>query len=486
MELLTRVRRFVRQHDLIRPESRVLAAVSGGADSTALAHVLRDLDRAGELRLAGLVHFNHQLRASADRDEQFVAQLAASLGVDALIDREDVAARARRERRSLEDAARAARYAHFERARLASGADLVALGHTRDDQAETVLLRLVRGAGPRGFAGMYPRNGPVVRPLLDCRRDELRAWLAGNQLAFVEDESNADVSIPRNRIRAELLPLLAERFNPAIVDVLADEADLAREAWAWMDDQSAQLADRVVRPAAGTATAARSASHAGTTREIDIATLAAAPVALQRAVLWRVMRDTAGHRSIAFHHIEAARRLMELEAGDRRIDVPGHRVERIGGTLVLTGRGAATVGRPVAKAPNLFRYPLSIPGEVTLPDTGVVVSAEHGDAGAIVRNGRDGHVAFVRSDLCGGSLAVRNRRPGDRFRPAGLGGRKKLQDYFVDRKIARGRRDSVPIVVDDADRIVWVAGYGIDEAFRVTDGSQGVVILTFKAVGGSA
>jgi tRNA(Ile)-lysidine synthase len=451
----------------------VLAAVSGGADSTALAHMLRDLDRAGDLRLAGLVHFNHQLRASADREEQFVVQLAASLGVDALVDREDVAARARRERRSLEDAARAARYAHFERARLTSGADLVALGHTRDDQAETVLLRLVRGAGPRGLAAMYPRNGRVVRPLLNCRRDELRAWLAGNRLAFVEDESNADVSIPRNRVRAELLPLLAGRFNPAIVDVLADQADLAREAWAWMDDQSALLAERVVR-------------STGAAREIDIAALAAAPVALQRAVLWRVMRDAAAHRSIAFHHIEAARRLMDVGAGDGRIDAPGHRVERIGGTLVLTGRGAAAVGRPVVKPPNLFRYPLSIPGEVTLPDAGVVVSAEHGDAGAILRNGTDSHVAFVRGDLCGESLAVRNRRPGDRFHPAGLRGRKKLQDYFVDRKVARGRRDSVPLVVDDADRIVWVAGHGIDQAFRVTDGSQGVVILTFKAVGGSA
>src|SRR5262249_33978735 len=156
-----RVRQFVRQHDLIRPESRIVAAVSGGSDSTALVHVLAHLDRAGELRLTGLVHFNHRLRASADRDERFVAALAASLGLPALIDGENVAARASRERRSVEDAARAARYAFFERARRASSADLVGVGHTRDDQAETVLLRLVRGAGPRGLAGMYPRNGRV-------------------------------------------------------------------------------------------------------------------------------------------------------------------------------------------------------------------------------------------------------------------------------------------------------------------------------------
>jgi tRNA(Ile)-lysidine synthase len=472
------VRQFLRRHDLIRPESRVLAAVSGGSDSTALAHILREFDRAGELRLTGLLHFNHQLRASADRDEQFVAQLAASLGVPSLIDREDVAARARRDRRSIEDAARAARYAFFERSRVAAGADLVALGHTRDDQAETVLLRLVRGAGPRGLAGMYPRIGCVVRPLLECRRDDLRAWLAARRFAFVEDETNADVSIPRNRVRAELLPMLAARFNPAIVDVLADQADLARDTWAWTDDQAGQLAARVVRSLEG--------PEREVVRAIDRAGLWAAPVALQRALLWRVMSHTAGHRSIGFHHIEAARRLIEPAAGDGRVDAPGQRVERIGDTVVLTGRRAGAVGRVAAKPPNLFRYPLSIPGEVVLPDGGFVVSVERLEGDATAGKRSDGHVAAVRADLCHGSLAVRNRRPGDRFRPIGLKGRKKLQDYFVDRKIARRERDGVPIVVDETDRIVWVAGYGIDEAFRVTHRSQPVLIFKFKAVGGSA
>src|SRR4051812_20529529 len=192
--MIAAVRAFIRQHDLIPTGGRVLAAVSGGSDSTALAHILRELDHAGELQLAGVVHFNHQLRASADRDQQFVRELAASFGVACIIDREDVAARAARERRSLEDAARTPRYAAFERARASAGVEIVALGHTRDDQAETVLLRLLRGAGPRGLAGMFPRNGGVVRPLLALRRDQLRAWLAERGLPFVEDETNADVS----------------------------------------------------------------------------------------------------------------------------------------------------------------------------------------------------------------------------------------------------------------------------------------------------
>ena len=158
-------------------------------------------------------------------------------------------------------------------------------------------------------------------------------------------------------------------------------------------------------------------------------------------------------------------------------------MERIGGALVLTGRPAGTAGRRAAAA-NLFRYPLSIPGEVVVPDAGIV-SAEP-LAGAAVRSAGDRSAAMVRADLCGGSLVVRNRRPGDRFRPVGVGGRKKLQDFFVDRKIARERRDAVPIVADENDRIVWVAGYEIDEAFRVTDCSQPVLLLKFKALGGSA
>jgi tRNA(Ile)-lysidine synthase len=493
MQVLERVREFIGQHDLIGRDARVLAAVSGGSDSVALAHLLHDLDAAGELHLIGLVHFNHQLRASAAADERFAAAVAESLGRSILVDRADVAARARRERRSIEDAARAARYEFFERARLSSNADVVALGHTRDDQAETFLLRLVRGAGARGLAGMHPRNGSIVRPLLGCRRQDLRDWLGTRTVPFVEDESNSDVSIPRNRVRAELLPLLEARFNPGIADVLADEAEIAREAWEWMDAAAADLAATLVRSSSG--------PRGELVREIDIARLSAAPLALRRAVLWRTISDVAGRRPVAFGHVEAAIRLISRASrADARdgdgIDLPGQRLQRIGPRLVLRGRRPGTIGRPAAEpqeATNVFRYPLSIPGEVVVPEAGWRVSVEPLGAGgelatasATMCSDGENNVAFVRGDLGHGSLAVRNRRPGDRFRPVGLCGRKKLQDFFVDLKIARGQRDSIPLVVDERDRIVWVAGYGIDEVFRVTESAQAVLILKLKALGGSA
>ena len=485
--MLQRLRQFVRDHQLFTAGTRIVAGVSGGSDSVALAHLLHELDRAGEVKLAALVHFNHQLRAAAGDDERFVARLGESLGVPVAAGRADVAAIARAERRSIEDAARKARYEWFERARADFSAASVALGHTRDDQAETFLLRLVRGAGPRGLAGMHPRNGAIVRPLLSCRRRELREWLAARNLAFVDDETNVDVAIPRNRVRAELVPLLEQRFNPSVVDVLADEADLARELSSWVDALAGEQAARLVR----------SLDRRGgcEVREIEITALNELPMPIRRAVLHRTLSELAGSRAIGFWHVDAAIRLTD-EFGDRCVDLPGQRLERIGCRLVLTGRSADTIGRAAASEPNLFRYPLSIPGEVALPQAGCVVSAElaggaaHSDAsataGSRVQAPARRDTALVRADLAAGSLAVRNRRPGDRFRPAGLDGRKKLQDYFVDRKVARDRRDHVPIVVDESDRIVWVAGYEIDEAFRVTDPAQAVLILKLKSLGGSA
>jgi len=495
MRIIERVRRFIAQHDLLRAESRVVAAVSGGSDSMALLHILRELDRAGELRLVGVAHLNHQLRSSATRDEQFVVQASSAFGLSCVTDRDDVADRARRERRSLEHAGRLARDAFFERARMELAADRVAVGHTRDDQAETFLLRLLRGAGPRGLSGMHPHSGRIVRPLLDCRRGELRSWLTATRPLrtcvaadasparecvlpgeYLDDETNEDVSIPRNRVRAELLPLLADRFNPAIIDTLADEAALMRDLWIWAEEVSAPFLQ--------------------TPETLEIAALRGTPLALRRLIVWRALTAASGGRQISFDHVASVVRLIEADPDaehaveDKVVDAPGLRVQRIGGRIVINKRMRSV---NLAAPANLFSIPLSIPGEALVPGTGLVVSVEdpgavHPAGGSVRRAGSvapnatagNGPEAVVQRDRVQGSLVVRNRRPGDRFHPVGLGGSKKLQDLFVDRKLPRAERDWVPLVVDQTDRIVWVAGYGIDEAFRVTDPSQAVLVLRLR------
>ena len=473
MTLRDRVRRTIVRHNLARRETRLVIAISGGSDSVALAYLLKDLAEDGLLAVAGLAHFNHQLRPEAGEDEQFCRDVATVLGWPIVVDREDVAALARTKGVSLESAGRTARHGFLERARLELSADRVALGHTRDDQAETFLLRLARGAGSRGLAAMHPRRGVVIRPLLDCRRGELRAYLTEHHVRWREDLTNRDVTIPRNRVRAELLPVLESRFNPAIVDALADAADIARDEWRLVEELSAQaLAAIGRRDAAGW--------------RLDADRLNALPVAVARALLRRVMDEVSGGKPQTFRHIEEVRRL-SLE-GTGPVDFPAHVVQRLGTDVVLSSRSDRGRSRP-GEAANLFRYSLSIPGEVVVPEAGRVVAAfvapslEAAER-ALTRNGVRADVGAIVQLDCSGGLAVRNRRPGDRFRPIGLGGRKKLQDVFVDRKVPKTARDHVPIVVDGADRIVWVAGHGIAAEFRVTDPAQPVLVLTLTELGG--
>jgi len=471
MDLLARVRRTIERHGLAEHATRVIVALSGGPDSVALAYLLHELDAAGELDFAGLAHFNHQLRASASRDEAVCREVAAALGRPILIDRGDVAAFARRERRSLEDAARRLRYEFLARARSSLTADAVALGHSRDDQAETFLLRLLRGAGPRGLGSMHPRRGVFIRPLLDCRRDELRAYLEDRDVRYAVDETNDDVRIPRNRVRAELVPLLVRRFNPAVVDALADAADIAREDWRWLQQEAEALAERI-------------SQHDGDIWRIDADGLNRAPVAVARALLYQTMMAAARGATVPFRHVAAA--LDASRGHGSPLDAPGHRVEREGRFLVLTSKPPRAKGRwgggSRAGSANFFRYPLSIPGEVALPQAGCVISAQRMADREVPADipGERSTMAAIRMDRVRGALAVRNRRPGDRFRPLGLDGRKKLQDYFVDEKVARRRRDEVPLVVDESDRILWVAGYGIDQEFKATDAAQGVVVLRVR------
>ena len=246
--LAERVLRAIARERLIPRGGRVLAALSGGADSVALSTLLADAAPAGGYVLAGLLHVNHRLRGgAAEADEAFCRTIAERLRVPIVVERVDVAALARADGVSIEHAGHRARYAIFERVAAEQDADAVATGHTQDDLAETVLLRLVRGAGPGGLAGIRPRAGRVVRPLLGVSRRELREHLAARGVPHREDASNRDLRVPRNRVRHRLLPLLAQEFSPAIVDVLAREAAIARADADWIDGVANERAAAVVR-----------------------------------------------------------------------------------------------------------------------------------------------------------------------------------------------------------------------------------------------
>ena len=474
MGLSQRVARTIRRHALVAPGGRVLVALSGGPDSVALVHLLLELQISGDLIVAGLAHFHHQLRgAEADGDEAFCRAMAAALGLPIELGGADVGRAARDARRSIEDVARDLRYRFLDDAADRFAADAIAVGHSLDDQAETFLLRLIRGAGSRGLAGILPRAGRVIRPLIEITRAELRDYARERGLAWREDSTNHNVAIARNRVRHELIPYLEREFNPGIQGLLAREAALAREDEDHLRDEAIDLARTIVLTTTGGKT------------EIDAAALRALDSAIASRVARHALTTASGGRFVGYEHVE---RLLQLAQADEgaAIDLPGQRAIRRGNLIVLGTPSARLRRHGQAAEANSFRFPLSIPGEVTLDNQGWVVSAHRLDSfeGAGGFDPARGVEVAIAADPVALPLAIRSRRRGDRFRPLGMGHRKKLQDFLVDRKIPREIRDTLPLVVDGEDRIVWVVGESVSEDFRVTDPSRGVLLLKARRLGG--
>ena len=470
MTLADSALRAIRRHDMLPRGGRVVAAVSGGADSVAMLHLLLELQTRGELIVAAVAHFNHQLRgAEADRDERFCSDLAEALGIPFERATADVRALAREEKRSIEDSARRARYRFLETVVTRFGADGVAVGHTVDDQAETFLLRLIRGAGSRGLAGIRPKAGSVIRPLIDVRRLDLRAYATERGLAFREDATNQDVTILRNRVRHELIPYLERAFSPGIVNVLAREATTARQDEEKLHADAIDLARSIVL----TDTAHRAPL-------VDADQLNALHPAHASRVAREALARLGCGRFVGFDHIQRFLEFAATAPDGAAMSLPGQQAIRRGRWIALgPAPPKPRSGDAGLASPNHFRFPLSIPGEVVLDLQGVAISAGWGDeqpAGA----GMTCVIAGPRLPLF-----VRSRRPGDRFQPPGMGGRsKKLQDYLVDKKVARSERDLLPLVVDGDDRIVWIVGHAVSEDFRAVAPSNGVIFLKARHLGG--
>jgi tRNA(Ile)-lysidine synthase len=409
----------------------VAAAVSGGADSVALAHWLRaHHDREpGRVLFAGLIHVNHRLRgAESDRDENFCRALAERLGVPIEVIDAPVTTAAGR---SPESAARAVRYRAFTVAADRLAATRVATAHTADDQAETVLMRLLRGAGSRGVSGIRAERGLYVRPFLACRRPALREWLASLGESYREDSTNADRSILRNRVRHDLLPVV-EQLAPGGVAALARAAALAADDEEVLGRLAVESAVSIVLQS-GTATA-----------ELDRDGLRKLSPAIARRVLRRVLEKVAPHAPWRADHFEAVLRLAARPTGGGSLDLPGVRVERVSNVVRVRSGASAPV--------DAFAYTLAPGGEVVVAEAGLRITATVRDGAS--EPGGEAYVMQVPAHAF--PLTVRNRRPGDRV--ALSGGTRKVQDLMVDAKIPRSERARVPLIVAANGQILWVIG----------------------------
>jgi tRNA(Ile)-lysidine synthase len=460
LTLIERVRLYAAANTMWSADTRVVAAVSGGSDSVAMLLILHDLASRGEVVLAGLAHLNHHIRGvEADRDAAFCRGLASRLGIPAFLSDADVPALARQDSESLEVAGRHARQRFFSETLRTAKADRAAVAHTRDDQSETVLLRLTRGAGATGLAGMVPRRGPLVRPVLDVTRNELQAFLRDRGEAWREDATNRDISNPRNFIRHDVLPQL-RRINPQADAALARAADLLR-----MD---ADLLETLANAAFMQNVEVDAENNSVLIRAEPFSKL---PAALATRVARYALETANPSRS---YGLEEAQALCAFAAGGAADDVSGLDMERLSAKVVLSKREPGEVPTVVS-----FELKLEVPGTVEAPHSKWAVSAE-GPLPAPVEIDRGALSVVVDARELGDHLIVRTRRPGDRLQPLGAPGRRKVQDVLVDRKVPRDDRDRVAIVTTEKGQIVWVAGEVLAEPFRVTPLTKSVVVLTLR------
>lgn len=447
--LLETVRRTVRRHAMLAAGDSVVVAVSGGADSTALLYLLRQLVPEWDLRLTA-VHVDHRLRAESAAESEHVRRLGARLGIPVTTVAVDVERRG-----SLEEAARRARYAALEAEADRAGAARIALGHTLDDQAETVLMRLLEGAGLRGLAGIPAVRGRIIRPLLDVRRRALRAALAEAGLEWIEDPSNQDPVFLRNRIRLAVLPRLHEVHGGDVAPALARVARRARQAVEALE-----------------ALAARELSRLGTIEPDGVVLprreLAALPGAVAAEVLRQAAARLGGRTPLRAWAHRGLRRVLAAPAPRRAVRFGGVSVE-VSGTWVRLG---------VRRPPGLPSRPLVVPGAVALPEIGRVLEARR-VAGASYAVPRNADVVAFDAERLPGPFTVRGRRPGDRFHPFGAPGERRLKSFLIDAGVPRWERDRVPLV-EAGGRIVWVAGLRRAAAAPVTAGTREVVELALK------
>ena len=464
-DVCQRVGALLRRYNL--SGSRLLVAVSGGPDSVCLLHVLATLKK--ELRLdLHVAHLNHMLRGEESyADAEYVSVLACQMGLTVDIGKDDVHSLRRKHKMTLEEAARDARYRFLVQVACKYNTDLIVVGHTQNDQTETLLLHIIRGCGIQGLVGLRPvtprvienQQVKIIRPMLDITRCETHDYCCVHKLSPRLDSSNLDLAPMRNKIRMQLLPLL-ETYNDGIAATLLRLSSVASDEVAYLDDQVSHLA-----------------CHA-TTRKGDVITLNKQsltdipPVLLRHLLRGCLEQLPNGLHNIESVHIENMLALMKKPAG-RQMSLPH-------GLLFLNGYDCYWLGRETdlpCQFPHLENnHNLLIPGVTSLHGWLVEAAIVHAVGGY-----NDPMVAYMDMDAAGISLCVRSWQEGDCFQPLGLGGTKKLGKFMIDARIPRLWRKGIPVVAAPAG-VIWLVGYRLDNRVKVTEKTQRILRLEFHRV----
>ena len=448
-----RILQTITRYNMFNPGDRVGVAVSGGADSVFLLHALFELAPKWDLKLY-VLHLDHGLRGEESRgDARFVSELAQRFGLPAHLAESDVARLKRESGDNLEQAARRARHDFYQEIRKAERLDRIATGHTRSDQAETVLFRFLRGSGTAGLSAIRPvTSDGFVRPLLDVERSGIETWLRERGILWREDSSNRSTEFARNRIRHQLLPDLMRDWNPALVENLAHTAQWAQDEEAYWIEEISRLAAR----------------HLTTEPErqkvlLKCSELCGLRAAVARRLIRRAIELAKGDLlGISFHHVE---RILEIAAapdGHDRMQAPGLDVYRSFDWIRMTPPGVDGL------AGRNFRLPVSVPGRFCLPDNSSTVTL------ALIESEGYDPVCGLDWERVSHGLELRNWRPGDQYRPIWRASEEKIKILFQEARIPLWDRRNWPILSID-DHIVWARHFGPALNYAATEASRSIV-----------
>ncbi len=468
-KILHTVRETISVHRMFSRGDSVLVAVSGGPDSVALADVILTLAVEYSLRPA-IAHLNHCLRgADSDRDAEFVIAFARQLGLPIYTERKNVLAFQRSRRLSLEEAGRRIRYKFYDTVAAKHGFNKIVLGHHSEDNAEQVLINLLRGSGPLGLCGIAPvREGKIVRPLIYLRRSEIIDYLAEKNLAYVTDKSNTDPAFMRNKIRHHLIPELQTAYNPRIIESLNRLGEIMRAEDQWFDDALEPILEQCVSFRAEKKTI------------LALSDFNQLPKAVKRRVIRKIIlwvkKDL---RRITLLHVDDILQLIEKGRVTGRLNLPdGILVMRNTVELTIVKRNKVRKRKDCRILPpgsTDYQYKIATTGTLFIKEADVSITLCEIDVDELPEFKETGSpIAFFDLDRLQFPLQVRNFQPGDRFSPLGLNGTQKVKKYFIDHKIPAAQRRKCPLLLSGGN-IIWIAGHRIDNAVKVSHQTRRVL-----------
>jgi tRNA(Ile)-lysidine synthase len=449
MDIIKKVKQTIEKYNMLSIGDHVLVGLSGGPDSVCLLYILNMLKPEYRLKISA-AYIDHGLRPEDVPEEiKFCKHLCESLNIPFYTQSIDVKNFAKNEKMNIQEAARILRYAALEQISLNIKAHKIAVAHNADDQAETVIMRLLRGAGPAGLSGIPPVRKKIIRPLIEIERSEIEKFLSERNISYITDASNESLKYLRNKIRKTLMPVI-KSISPQATKIISRTADILREENDYINIAVTKALMRLM------------SRKTDKTVELFCNPMEVLNIVILRRALRVAIDSVRDLKGLSFDHIEEIIKLIKTGK-------PGDRIYLPKGIRAIKGYSTLTI---TAEAPKkLSTYEIAEPEDVYLKETNVVVSLKEIKKEEVKDFGDGKHTIYADMDKVKFPLIVRARKAGDYFYPFGFGKRKKLQDFFVDEKIPRDERDAVPIIESNG-AIVCIAGYRLDDRFKIDDNTK--------------